>query len=95
MVLSIQYWYSALVLDHYHHSTTSGSVFVDYGLLVMDTGFLKERNWQNIIPWAFFCDGARWKTDSFDKVTNYANVPKNPVEQSKNWQLAYDWISLK
>ena len=44
MVLSIQYWYSALVLDHCHHPTTSGSVFVDYGLLVMDTGFLKERN---------------------------------------------------
>ena len=35
------------------------------------------------------------ESDSFDKVTNYANAPKNPVEQSKNWQLAYDWISLK
>jgi len=47
MVLSIQYWYSALnsfFLDHCHHPTASGSVFVDYGLLVMETGFLKEHD---------------------------------------------------
>jgi len=75
---------------------------VAVSLLIMACWSWIQAFWRNAIvalrehnSLGFFCDGARWKTDSFDKVTNYANALKNPVEQSKNWQLAYDWISLK